>query len=343
MKKAIVTTTINPPTEAIRKFLAIAEKQDWHLFVVGDLKTPHEAYVKLASENERIHYIDPEMQEWKMDHDLSDLIGWNCIQRRNFGFLAAYAWGAEIFATVDDDNIPYDGWGDNLLIYQDFVHLELYDNPGPVYNPLARHDFGYQLVNMCHNDPEDAYVLWHRGVPEQQLSAVKRIKVNVPVDIEKRKVLVQADMWNGDPDISAVCRMVLHPDVKFDHDKPYAGLKHGPFNSQNTFLHRSVMRDYFMFPGIGRMDDIWASYYLQAKHPKSVAYGLATVYQERNPHDLSKDLAAEQLGYEHSLNFYQQMEKDPDHWPDYMPTKAIAAFHRYRDILDGIDAESPQG
>ena len=40
MKKIIVTTTINPPTEALIKY---SKKEDWDLIVIGDLKTPHEA------------------------------------------------------------------------------------------------------------------------------------------------------------------------------------------------------------------------------------------------------------------------------------------------------------
>ena len=36
---------------------------------------------------------------------LSKLIGWNCIQRRNFAILEAYERGAEIIALIDDDNI----------------------------------------------------------------------------------------------------------------------------------------------------------------------------------------------------------------------------------------------
>jgi hypothetical protein len=37
MKNVIVNTTINPPTEAIRKFEAL---KDWDLVVIGDLETP---------------------------------------------------------------------------------------------------------------------------------------------------------------------------------------------------------------------------------------------------------------------------------------------------------------
>ena len=66
MKKFIVTTTIQPPTEATLKFL---EKDDWTLVVVGDTKTPHEEYQKLDCV-----YLTPEDQE-SLSKDLSDAIG----------------------------------------------------------------------------------------------------------------------------------------------------------------------------------------------------------------------------------------------------------------------------
>src|SRR3989338_633326 len=100
MKKIIVTTTINPPTEAILKF---CEKKEWEMVVVGDRKTPHEAYEKLCKEYPQVTYLDPEFQEKKYK-ELSDGIGWNSIQRRSIGFVEAYAMGAELLATVDDDN-----------------------------------------------------------------------------------------------------------------------------------------------------------------------------------------------------------------------------------------------
>ena len=37
MKKVIVTTTINEPTEAIEKYDSL---KDWELVVIGDKKTP---------------------------------------------------------------------------------------------------------------------------------------------------------------------------------------------------------------------------------------------------------------------------------------------------------------
>ena len=82
--KFIVTTTIQPPTEATIRF---SKKKDWNLIVVGDKKTPSQDY-----KNIDCIYITPKMQE-KINKELSDMIGWNSIQRRNFGFIYAYKEG----------------------------------------------------------------------------------------------------------------------------------------------------------------------------------------------------------------------------------------------------------
>jgi len=100
MKRVIVTTTINPPTEAIERFDA---NPDWDLVVIGDLKTPKDYTLK------RGVYVPPEEQE-KFDKALSDAIGWRCIQRRSFGLLWAARMKADLVALVDDDNIPRAGW-----------------------------------------------------------------------------------------------------------------------------------------------------------------------------------------------------------------------------------------
>ena len=87
MSKVIVTTTINPPTEALRKFAAMP---DWELVVIGDKKTPTDFHIEGSI------YVGPEEQE-KYDPDLSEALGWNCVERRNYGFLWALDMGAEQF------------------------------------------------------------------------------------------------------------------------------------------------------------------------------------------------------------------------------------------------------
>ena len=103
MNNAIVTTTIQKPTEATLKFCKL---NDWDLIVVGDLKTPENEYKEI-----NCHYITTEDQE-VLNKELSDAIEWNTIQRRNMGFLYAYNEGYEVIASVDDDNIPKENWGE---------------------------------------------------------------------------------------------------------------------------------------------------------------------------------------------------------------------------------------
>ena len=112
MSKIIVTTTIYSVSEAVKKF---ATFKDWELIIVGDKKTPHEEYIKLTKDNDNVFYMTPEYQEehWK---EISDLIGWNKIGRRNLGYLEALKRGGEIIASVDDDNIPLDNWDKNIII-----------------------------------------------------------------------------------------------------------------------------------------------------------------------------------------------------------------------------------
>jgi hypothetical protein len=328
MKKAIVTTTINEPTKAILRYIEIGARDGWTLFIVGDKKTPHESYLKLAQAHPHVAYISPEKQASKYGR-LSELIGWNCIQRRNFGFIEAYNWGAEIIATIDDDNIPYDNWG-QLLAVGDEPLVAVHQSQDLVFDP-------FQATN--------ARELWHRGFPIQLLNW--RSRATYIGHLKRPRCLVQADFWDGEPDVDAVCRIAKGPfDCQFTHER-FAGTAPGPFNSQNTFLHRDVFPTYFMFPHVGRMDDIWASYIVQKRFPDSVVYGSASVYQERNDHDLSKDLEAEMLGNRHTLDFVKRLfdprsDHDEGSYPDYLPDSAIAAHQEYMKHFK-LSTANPQG
>jgi hypothetical protein len=62
---------------------------------------------------------------------------------------------------------------------------------------------------------------------------------------------------------------------------------------------RDALPAYFLSPYTGRYDDIWASYVLTriAEHlDHAVCFGEPLVRQERNPHDLWKDLDMERNG-----------------------------------------------
>jgi hypothetical protein len=102
-----------------------------------------------------------------------------------------------------------------------------------------------------------------------------------------------------------------------------------PFGSQNAFILGKMLGDYMMFPHVGRMDDIWPSYYAQAKGWK-VVYNRASVYQQRNAHDLIRDLRGEYIGYENNLHLVQSLAQDADSITGFLPEATALAFHLYR-------------
>lgn len=302
MKKYIVTTTINPPTLATIKY---SRMEDWTLIVVGDKKTPHVEYERL-----NCIYLSPEEQEKKYP-DLSEAIGWNSIQRRNIGFVEAYNLGAEIVATVDDDNIPYDDWGKNVVVGQT-VEIDFYKTDLGVFDPLSATE---------HTD------IWHRGYPIELVPLRDAITYGGKL---KRRVLVQADLWDGDPDIDAMARLSMKPIVKFDKiQAPYGSTSISPFNSQNTFLAREVIPYYSVLPYVGRMDDIWGSYILQHYFPNSVVYNKASVYQDRNVQDLITNLEKEIIGYRYTSELIRGLGA----WQDIVPKEALNYWYAYRELF----------
>jgi len=304
MNKFIVTTTINSPTKATMLF---CKKSDWQFVVVGDLKTPHEAYKQLEKKYSNVHYLSPEMQEMRYKK-LSDSIGWKTIQRRNIGFVYAYDEGAEIVATIDDDNIPYDSWGKNVYVGKT-ISVDCYEPENGVFDPLSITKANY---------------VWHRGYPIQLLETRKKVK---NIGKVKRKVLVQADLWEGDPDIDAMARLTFKPLVRYPEiTKPYCSNYISPFNSQNTFLSRKVISYYAVLPFVGRMDDIWGGYILQHYFPNSLIYNAATVYQDRNKQDLITNLENEVMGYRNTLNFIHNIGS----YEDFLPDSTKKFFDIYR-------------
>ena len=292
MKKYIVTTTINKPTLATLKFIEISKRNDWVFVVVGDTKTPHDEYEKLDC-----IYLSPSKQD-ELYPELSNIIGWKTIQRRNIGFVYAYQNGADIVATVDDDNIPYDNWGTDLYIGKE-IEVDYWTSENNIFDPLS-------VTNYPH--------LWHRGYPIEYLQIRDRITY-----LGKKKItpLIQADLWDGDPDIDAMCRLTFKPMCKFNITQPFASNKPSPFNSQNTFIHREALKHYAVWPYVGRMDDIWGGYYTQnILGSDKLIYNRASVYQDRNVQDLIKNLENEIIGYRNTLDFAQYSYTNSSYIPE---------------------------
>ena len=297
----IATTTINPPTKALKNF---AKNKNCKLIVALDKKSK-----KFNLKDSVILSTKYQEKKWPK---LSKLIGWNCIQRRNFAILEAYERGAQIIGLIDDDNIPYSNWFKNIYVNKNFKCDEIKINK-PIFDPV-----GYTNYSN----------LWHRGMPLEYVNGRKYLqlkKSNIKPD-------VQANFWNGDPDIDAVCRMVLKPQCNFKKNKfPFFSNKISVFNSQNTLITRKVVKDYFLFPHIGRMDDIWASFYVTSKKYR-IVYNEPTVYQQRNAHNLLKDFKDEYIGYANSSSLVESLKKNPENIYNFLPKRSAQAFDEWKKL-----------
>lgn len=297
MKTSIVTTTINVPvllTAYARNAKAFGHK-DLDFITIGDRKSAA-GTAELCQSIEEYYpstYLDIEAQKKYLDRfpKLWEHLRFDSIQRRNIGILLAYENGADTVITIDDDN---------FVMNQDFVGVHSVVGTA-VELPTYASTSGW--FNVCSKLESDAGVqFYHRGYPQKQ----RWVEAGSFVSCSRttHTVAVNAGFWLDNPDIDALTRMERQPVVR-GLKQPWTGnfaLQPGtwsPFNSQNTSLMRDAIPAYFLSPYNGRYDDIWASYILTriCQHFNHVvSFGEPLVRQERNPHDLWKDLDVERNG-----------------------------------------------
>ncbi|HZT81427.1 MAG TPA: hypothetical protein VFA26_14450, partial [Gemmataceae bacterium] len=234
-KVALVTTTIHVP----RCLEAYLENADRHghgeqvsVVVVGDRKTPAETadFLKELGRRHpaRITYLGVEEQQKLLRRwpALDLTLRWNCIQRRNVGYLQAALDGAEVIVAVDDDN---------FVTEEDYVGTHLAVGR-EVRVPVVRHRSGWW--NVCQrliSDPPRRF--YHRGYPKSRQDWKAEGH-----EVERRVVrpVVNAGLWLKNPDVDATTN--IEEPVNVVGMEPLAGsracaLAPGtwcPFNSQNT-------------------------------------------------------------------------------------------------------------
>lgn len=314
MKKIIATTTINPPTKALIDYTKL---KGWHVVVAGDLKTNHDLYKNI----DNLTYLSPKQQEEKY-FKLSNMIGWNCIERRNIAILESYVMGADVIALIDDDNIPYKDWGKNLCI-----------NKKIEVTKYITDDIVFDSVGLIKEYKE----LWHRGFPLERIPFRNYNLKEKSIIIPK----VQVIFWDGDPDVDAICRMIYNPHCKFDPSYfPFSSTRPSPFNSQNIILSRDIIKDYFLFPETERMQDIWASYYLQSKKHQ-VVFTKPEVFSDRSlgtsgRYPLINDMKKEYLGMENNLNLIKDLNKNSENIKKYISKNSWESFIEWKKLINSF-------
>jgi hypothetical protein len=130
-----------------------------------------------------------------------------------------------------------------------------------------------------------------------------------------RKIGVWQFMADDDPDVDAIYRLTNAAPVKFKNRKPLL-LETGsycPFNSQNTLYSKEffpllylpafvTFRFTDILRGIVAQPVLWANDHL-------LGFGPATVYQERNEHNLMKDFEQEIPMYLHMEHIVKMLDE----------------------------------
>jgi hypothetical protein len=280
MRLALCSTTIHIPhtLHLLRKC-----SPDVKFFVAGDERSPHQDIIANQAGLGEYDYLLPGAQEkWKC----SAAIGWNTLARRNIAFLEAIRWGADVIVSWDTDNLP---------IAENYFELFAYQLR-TLFNGLKASGEDRWLDPGFLLDPRTK----HRGIPHD----VSRMITMEPVT--NAKVGIAAGLVLGDPDVDAVTRMATAPDIQQVTQLGTAGIVVDRkcwtvFNSQNTAVIRELIPCWFMMPGVGRMDDIYASLIVQRvarDRGYHVHFGQPLAYQQRHQHNLVTDLRAEIDGYD---------------------------------------------
>ncbi len=290
MRTALITTTIHVP-RVLERYRQL--DQEVAIFVAGDRQTPHaEARSFIEALGNAAYYSDADQE--KLGYKCSEIIGWNKIMRRNIALLEALRWRAEIIVSVDDDNIPLDS-----SYFEEFKNIL----STPYSGVMASSDHGW--INVGEFLVPRVY---HRGFPYEFRNVDLKMSLR---PVSGVRVGVAAGLWLGDPDIDAMERITLRPTVYQISKVLESGLVVddaclSPFNSQNTAYIAELAPLMMVLVGVGRYDDIWASYIAQrvmVEMDYHVHFGAPFVWQQRNPQSLWKNLKDELFGMEFSARF----------------------------------------
>ena len=297
MKIAITLTTINIPyviedyIENIKKF----SHNDIEFIIVTDNKTPAEAkdYTEKLSKRfgVKINYLDLKFQKeyLKRFQAFEKYLPYNSFARRNIADMFAYEEGFDTIIRVDDDNYPTD---------EDFISF--HKNIGKKINiNVVSSTSGW--FNICSELVDKNSIEFY---PRGYLYDKRWIESSINVNNKNVKLVLNAGLWLGDPDIDAITRLARPIDAikyKRSFGDQFALDKNtwSPINTQNTAYSREIIPAAFVPPNVGRYDDIWSGYLLRkiSDHfDEYVSYGSPLLFQKRNVHNLWDDLNKELNG-----------------------------------------------
>jgi len=286
---ALVVTTINYPTFAIKEIARRKQELPADFFLIGDSKSPPDFVLDGA------HYFDIDAQ-YATGLAFAKACPTRHYARKNVGYLAAIQSGADVIIETDDDNIP----------------LDQFYAPRRRYSPADR----VTVPGWCnaYNYFTDAQI-WPRGFPLNHIRSHSPPLEQAPLG--GSDCPIQQGLADNNPDVDAIFRLVLALPLKFEPEREVV-LGKGvwcPFNSQNTTWWKDAFPLlYLPYHCSFRMTDIWRSFVAQRiawENDWNLLFHSPTVYQDRNEHDLLVDFADEVPGYLHNHKIKCALEALP--------------------------------
>ena len=270
MKTQIVITTINKRSAGMDRFLQFENSE---VIVVGDRKTP-------PYENAPRLVFLPYAKQSKLGFCLARKLPTDHYSRKNLGYLQAFAQQAKTIYDTDDDNLPYPDWSFPEFLCDRYC--------------AGQHHF----VNMYRYFTET--FIWPRGFPLDEINNQEKLVAETGPHL---RVGVWQGLADGDPDVDAIFRLLHDQPTHFEKGEPIIlrSSQYCPFNSQNTLWSSEAFAYLYLPVTVSfRYTDILRSYIAQRglwALDLHVGFTRATVYQERNPHNLMKDFADEVPAY----------------------------------------------
>jgi len=289
----VIITTINKPTETIMKHITFSKSQGYDVIIVGDVKTPDDyRYLPCI-------FLDIESQKMLFP-ELCELLPYNHYCRKNLGYLYAIKRGYKLIYETDDDNIPYDNFG-NILNYTNLQMITEKNTP---------------WINIFKYFTNNAHI-WPRGFP---LSLLK-IAPNFSFEKTDKSPSIINGLVENDPDVDALFRIVCNHQDSIQWDKNKSILIDNRnicvFNTQNTFWINpelficSLIPSSVSFRYCDILRGIIANIVLK-KTDNYMMYSSPNVIQNRNEHNLISDFKSEYEMYIHNEDILEFIEQNTE-------------------------------
>ena len=302
----IITSISTPENKILQDYAQKAFDRQMQYIVVGDEASPDNFNIKGCE------FLSLKTQS-SLGFELSKLLPKRHYARKNLGYLKAMKDGVDIIIETDDDNYAKeDFWNERKKI----IPANLYE------------DRGWLNVYKLFTESN----IWPRGF---SIEHINNIPENSSID-KNCNCLIQQGLADENPDVDAIYRMILPLPFNFNTGKNVALGKNTwcPFNSQNTTWFKEVfllmyLPSYCSF----RMTDIWRSFVAQRicwENDFNILFHNATVWQERNDHNLLKDFNDEIPGYSNNNYIIKELEAlNLKKGVEYIPDNLLSCYNLY--------------